>query len=457
MTKGLLSKEVTGFLLVGGLVTALILNILFTQPFSFGLAFALVVALSVLFLYNPYVGIVLLLTVRTAVDKIGNNYSFEVWKNISLNANALLGLLLIGLAIIFIVFRPDRSRKIFSTISAAWLLYLIVASISIFYSIEPLLSVYELFRLLSIFFIFILGYLIISPKRPDDGFKAVMWASIIPLSAAFYQLLTSTGMGRIAGLKSRVYGTFSDPNSFAAFILIIIAITIYFIIQKKNTQKLSAPPAKEIILLTFLMILLVATFSRGGWLALIIFIAILSIFKNPKFLLLFLGGLILAVILVEPIRDRVQDVYNPPITGSVYWRIQQWDKLSKLATKEPLTGYGLGTEVAVYEKEFGFHAGNPYTHNDILKNTLETGVFGALAYIILLLTTLITLLVKYFKTKNPTFKNILLVVFILFFAEVIFSMTSNILRSTVIQWIIWFLVGASLALVTATTKSKRIN
>lgn len=444
MIKGLISKKTTGFLLTGGLLITLIFSAIFSQSFSLGIALLIALFLAVLFFYNPYTGLSLLLFVRTATDRIGNGYSIDIGKNFSLNINALLGILLIGIAIAYLIFK--KNIKIVSVVFGAWILYLLTASISIFFSIEKTASVYELFRLFSIFAIFLLGYLIASPKKPNLVFKMILWSSAIPLCLAFYQALTETGMGRIAGLKNRLYGTFSDPNSFAAFVLIIIAITVYFIIQKKN--KLTFDQNwKAYSLLIFLVFVLTATFSRGGWLALIIFGALLSIFKNPKILLILTGSLILITLMVTPVRDRIEDVYNPPITSSIYWRFQQWDRMYRLFQKQPLTGYGLGTEIIIHEKEFGFYAGNPYTHNDILKNALETGVFGALAYLLLLVATSAALFIGYLKTKNLNYKNILLIVFILFVAEIGFSMTSNILRSTVIQWLLWLLVGSSLALV----------
>ncbi|MCK5081237.1 MAG: O-antigen ligase family protein, partial [Candidatus Moranbacteria bacterium] len=407
MIKGLISKKTTGFLLTGGLLIALIIGVVFSQSFSLGIALVVILFLSVLFLYNPYIGLFLLLFVRTATDRIGNNYSIDIGRNFSLNVNALLGILLIGLTVIYLIFK--KNRKVLSWVTKAWLLYLLIASVSIFFSIEKVASIYELFRLLSIFAIFLLGYLIASPKKPSLIFKMILWSSVIPLCLASYQALTETGMGRIAGLKNRLYGTFSDPNSFAAFVLIIIAIIVYFIIQKKNKLNFNQN-WKAYSLLIFLVFILTATFSRGGWLALIIFGALLSIFKNPKILLVLAGSLILITLMVTPVRNRVEDVYNPPITSSVYWRFQQWDKMYRLFLKQPFTGYGLGTEINIHEKEFGFYAGNPYTHNDILKNALETGVFGALAYILLLVTTSTTLLISYFKTKNLNYKNIFLII-----------------------------------------------
>jgi len=443
MTKGLISKNTTGFLLISGLTGILSVNILLSQSFILGITLAIILFISVLFLYNPYLGLFLIISLRVSTDRIGNNYSIGAGKNLNLNTNALTGILLVGLILSYVIFKKWKIKKTIIPVIIAWIFYLTTASISIFFSIERNISFYELFRLFSIFIIFIFGYLITHKKNPDKIFKIIIGASVVPLVFSFYQTITETGMGRVAGLKNRLYGTFSDPNSFAAFVLIIISILVYFIIKKSEKFDFSKN-WKEFSLLVSLILIMLATFSRGGWLALIIFGSILSIFKKPKLLLVLISILILTTLTIEPIRNRLEDVYNPPITSSIYWRFEQWDKMSRLFARKPLTGYGLGTETIVHEKEFGFYSGNPYTHNDVLKNALETGVFGLISYIALMLTTFLSLIKNYSKTRNKNLRNIILIIFILFLAELGFSMTSNILRSTVIQWILWLMIGSGL-------------
>jgi O-antigen ligase len=125
--------------------------------------------------------------------------------------------------------------------------------------------------------------------------------------------------------------------------------------------------------------------------------------------------------------------------------MQQWSEMYTLFKENPLTGYGAGTETIVHEQEFGFYAGNPYTHNDLLKNALEAGIFGALAYAALLLAAALKLFKGYLKESSKTKKVLLLIVLSLFIAESAFGMSSNILRGTAAQWTLWAIIGATLA------------
>jgi O-antigen ligase len=81
-----------------------------------------------------------------------------------------------------------------------------------------------------------------------------------------------------------------------------------------------------------------------------------------------------------------------------------------------------------------------------LRIALETGVFGFLAYFMLLLATLIQLFVLYRKEKNPLSKDFGLFILALFIALLSFSQTNNTLRETVTQWTLWILIAASLAI-----------
>jgi O-antigen ligase len=442
MNKGFLNKKMTGLLLISFLVVVLFLKIFLSLPFIFLIGSIFVTFLGVLFLHNPSLGIILLLVFRVAIDRIGNDFNINFNQNFSININALLGIIAIGMTLFYLFSikkLPKKKTKNLLFILTAWSLYLMISSISIFFSIDKKASAYELLRLLSILSFFILGFFTGNFKKASFIPKLIFYSSIIPLSFAFYQLIAETGMGRVAGLQNRLFGTFSDPNSFAAFCLIAFGILIYYLSQKKAIS--IKENWKEYSILGFLILILLATFSRGGWLAFLIFLTIFTLIKKPKLLLLLFISLILLTSISEPVRDRLEDVYNPPITSSVYWRFEQWSKMTDLFKKQPWTGYGIGTEIVVHEKEFGFYAGNPYTHNDILKNALETGIFGALSYLILIITTSIILLIKYFQEKNKKYRDLILVIFLIFLVEFTFSLTSNILRTTVIQWITWFLVG----------------
>lgn len=436
----IISRKTAGVFAIIGLIAVLLYVLIFVKSFAAGLALAIIVLLAVIFLYRPLWGFLIFLVIRPLFDKLGESFSVSISRNFSINAAALLGVLVLGLA--FLYFFKNKTKIFSIPLFWTWFIFIAISIASLFFSVDKSASFYEIIRALTIFTFFALGYSIYqSSQNPKSFLKAVLISAVVPFSFAFYQLITQTGLGGTSGIDSRLYGTFSHPNAFASFVLIILAVSFCFILDKNTGKKL---PFYLIALISLFII--IETFSRGAWLSLLIFAFIISLFQSRKIILLALGLLIIAYFISPLVRDRIEDVYNPPATSSIVWRFQQWEKVYASFSKKPLTGYGTGTETIVFENEYGFYAGNPYTHNDILKAAVEIGIFGAAAYILILALTVFYLFKNYFSSQEQNAKLFYLIILALFIAEIGFSMTSNIFRGTATQWTLWSLIGVALAM-----------
>lgn len=419
----------------------LIMGIFFNQPLLMSLVFLVGLIVTLIFLHNVKWGIFLILFIRPMMDKFGEQFTISLTENIKFNTAAVFGMLVIILLLIFLFKKRRELKNVL--LKKYWFIFLLIASLSIFISIEKVSSVYEMLRIISIFLFFVSAYIFVkNEKSPKTILHAIVFSAIIPFLFATYQLITGSGLGGTEGLESRLFGTFSHPNPFASFVVIVLAVALYLIFQEKDFWR------KWLlgIFIVWGILILEQTYARGAWLAFLIFLTIITLKKSPKILL---GIVVLSLSLFffsETIHNRIEDIYNPPADSSVRWRFAQWEKMYGVFLKNPLTGYGIGTEIIVHEKEFGFNAGNQYTHNDFLRIALETGIFGFLAYFILLFATLIQLAVFYLKEKNPLSKDFGLFVLALFIALLSFSQTNNTLRETVTQWTLWTLIAASLAI-----------
>jgi O-antigen ligase len=439
----IISKQLAGILIATGLVIILALNIFLIQPISLSLVLTAGLILAILYLYNPLWGILLFIAIRPSIDQFSEKLSINIGDTLVLSGSSFLGILLIILSAILLSKSikkiPRQSLLIF------WMLYLLSILISIIFSIDKAVSLYEFIRVLSIFMIFINALILIRNKK-DFAYSiyAVLVSAIIPVLLALYQMATGSGIGS-NGLESRLFGTFTHPNAFASFIVIIISLIAFLIIKEKNTKEKNI--ANWILYTIFFIsiIILLATFSRGALLAFIVFIFILSLLKSPKYILFVAIFFIVVFSVSQDFRDRTEDIYNPPADSSIRWRFQQWNKIYELYTENPIKGYGAGTETIVHEKEFGFYAGNPYTHNDVLRSALETGILGVITFTLLWIATIFTLFIQFLKTKEKSKKLFLLLIFALITAEFVFSMSSNIFRGTATQWTLWFLIGITLA------------
>jgi O-antigen ligase len=281
--------------------------------------------------------------------------------------------------------------------------------------------------------------------------NALLFSAVIPFLIALYQLLTGTGLaGTTIGFDSRLYGTFSHPNQFASFALIIFGLSWFYYQQKKDNNKTKLIPT------IITLLLLIATFSRGAWLGIIIFSLIFGLLKNFKIIIFVFLFIIFMFLTSETVNKRISDLYDPPATSSIYWRIERWTENYQSFIQKPLLGHGSGTELVVYEKDHGFYSKNNYTHNDLIKNAIETGIMGTLSYLFLIFSTLFTLIKIHLKTESSFLKNFSLVVLSVFIALNAFSMTSNIFRGTATQWTLWFLIGACVGLYLKNSGDRKI-
>lgn len=446
----ILSKQSIGVLLVFGIITIFVATITLLLPVTtiFGLLSLLFIIAS--FLYRPLFGFLLIVILRASVDFLSSYFSLSITENIHLNMASIFAILLILSSSILITIHWKTALK--APLIIPFTLFIGFSAISFLYSIDKAATVQETIRLVSIFMSFMTAY-ILTIKIPNARkiiISTLLFSAFIPVVFALYQLMTGTGFTDNTGTEGRLFGTFKQPNAFASFLLLIISILTYKIfstkiqLQEKNFYK---------PLLFFTIALLLLTFSRGGWLALLIFFTIFSLLKAPKILFITIGFVTILFFTSQAIHERIEDIYNPPADSSIRWRAEQWKDALTAWELSPIYGHGAGTEIKIHEQEQGFNAGNPYTHNDMIKALQETGVIGFSLFILLLGSTTILLIKQYLTLTNKNEKLFVLVILLLFISEIIFGMSSNIWRSTAIEWLIWVLVASALSIKKNTSTS----
>lgn len=449
----LLPKKTIGALLLLGISLLFVLHFVLTLPFltTFG-AITLLIIIA-LFFYRPLYGFLSILVLRTSADLFASEFSISLTDTINVNIASIFALLLITLsAILLFVKRRDLLRI---PLLIPFGVFIIFTALTYIYSIDRDATFQETLRVLSIFLSFATSYVlcISIPTARKTIISTILLSAAIPLFFAVLQLVTDTGFSDNLGTDGRLFGTFKHPNSFASFLVIIIAILTYRVFSKHTDHK---NKNMSITLLFFTIGLMVLTFSRGGWFAVMIFFGIFSLLRAPKILF---GIAIISVILFftsQTVHDRIEDIYNPPADSSIRWRVEQWKNALAAWQLSPTLGYGAGTEVAIHEREQGFYSGNPYTHNDFIKALQETGVVGFVLFALVLITTLILLISTSMQLPKSNDKLFALVITLLFIAEIGFSMSSNIWRGTAVQWLLWTLIACALSLKTKKDDHKMI-
>ena len=142
-----------------------------------------------------------------------------------------------------------------------------------------------------------------------------------------------------------------------------------------------------VIFLTFIMLIaLVLSLSRGGWISAfigLIFMAICLLtsryFKRKGFLIALIGGSVALIIIIlasSPVIERIQTVMEKGEESSLHSRLVVWDGVAEMIEDHPLLGTGPGTFPLIFTQYQPPGLRNRFfmAHNEYLQFTSEAGL-----------------------------------------------------------------------------------
>ncbi|MDX2212085.1 MAG: IctB family putative bicarbonate transporter [Oculatellaceae cyanobacterium bins.114] len=201
---------------------------------------------------------------------------------------------------------------------------------------------------------------------------------------------------------TRVYSYLGNPNLLAAYLVPAVVFSGAAVFAWKNvTAKLLA-----VMMCLVNAACLVLTFSRGGWIGLVVasFVSLILLVRwssihLPRFwrrwaLPLVLGVsaafVIVAVATVAPLRDRFFSIFEGREDSSNNFRLNVWAAVQEMIRDRPILGIGPGNDAFNYVypryQRTGFTALSAYSI--FLEILVETGFIGFSCFLWLLLVTL---------------------------------------------------------------------
>lgn len=182
-------------------------------------------------------------------------------------------------------------------------------------------------------------------------------------------------------IKARVYSVFGNPNVLAEYLIMTIPLSISLMWYSKKIHK------KIIFLATsgVLILALVLTLSRGGWIG-FAFSALIFVLLVEKRLLLSAIPIVLGGILFLPqsILHRIMSIGNFADSSNAY-RLKMWEITLDIIKDNPIAGVGLGH--LPFKETFETYIRTMPTyhaHNTYLEIAAELGIPGLIAFLILL-------------------------------------------------------------------------
>jgi len=207
---------------------------------------------------------------------------------------------------------------------------------------------------------------------------------------------------------TRVYSYLGNPNLLAGYLIPAVVFSLVAIFAWQSW-------IKKALALTMLIVntaCLVLTFSRGGWIGLVVaFLTVMALLvywrsiEMPPFwrtwsLPIVLGGLIgvlvLAVIFVEPVRLRVFSIFADRKDSSNNFRRNVWDAVFEMIRDRPIIGIGPGHNS--FNKIYPLYQRPRYTalsaYSILLEVAVETGLIGLACFLWLIIVTFNTALLQ---------------------------------------------------------------
>ena len=191
--------------------------------------------------------------------------------------------------------------------------------------------------------------------------------------------------GLDAGVATRVFATFDNPNFFAEFLLLLFVVTLALALSERGALRWLA-----LILCGGQAVILVLTYTRGSWLALAVGIVIMALMIDARWLWAFLA-LGVGVLAAAPGALR-RVVSSFSLEGTASFRLRLWRVTGEIIAAHPIAGVGIGGFVPAFKAASLAHPDIATgfliygAHNSYYTIGAETGVIGAIAFVAVVFT-----------------------------------------------------------------------
>jgi putative inorganic carbon (HCO3(-)) transporter len=369
------------------------------------------------------------LFIRSSLDAIGGQGTTIT------NPSSLLSLAFMAASLLWLAGRAHRGARISSTLTLPLMFFAVACFLSVLTSRLHAVSAVEFSRILSVVVMaIVLERLATTPAAVKRIMIAAMGSALIPLLATIgAYAIGAPLMDKRAALQDgikRVRATFDQANGFSRYLLFIIIMGVALYPHLPKRWRL--PYFGGLVGLGVLMIL---TYTRSSWLALVVGLLVVGWLQSKKLLLVLIALCLGVALFVPSVVDRFADLTadNGPSTAltgegnSLAWRVAYWTDIVNLAADNPVTGIGL----RVTEEISG---GNKQPHNDFVRAYVEMGAIGLMAYI-LLLFAMARVAVRGVRDAHPGWQRGVAVGFAgCFVSFLLVSLVANVMSQAVVLW-----------------------
>ena len=188
------------------------------------------------------------------------------------------------------------------------------------------------------------------------------------------------------GISNRAVSTLENPNMLGEYLIIVIPIALAMLIGRgEGLRRLPA-----FFCLGAMGVCLLLTWSRGAWLALILALIIFILMLHHRSIWLVLAGIcaipILPSVLPASIISRFTSIGNMSDSSTSY-RVYIWRAAVNMIKDNSIAGIGIGE--SAWKRMYPLYSYMgievaPHSHNLFMQIWLETGIFGFVAFLLII-------------------------------------------------------------------------
>ena len=407
-------------------------SVLIANEFFWFFLFPLLVFIGIL-LFFSLDKLILLIVFLTPLSV--NLKDFDLGVGISIPTEPLMfGIMLLFFIKLFSTYKFDK-KILRHPLTYAILFNLIWIFITCFTSELPIVSFkYLISRLWFVITFYFLGTLLFKTYK---NIKVFIWIYIIPLIGVIIYTIYNHSLYGFMEKPAHWVMTpfFNDHTAYGAILAFFIPVIFGFIFNKDSNKIIRIISLFVFILFSIAIIL---SFGRAAWISLGIALIVFFILQfkiNYKYVLLFIALLVSVFFIYKSeilmkleknkqdssanLVEHVQSISNISSDASNLERINRWQSAFRMFNQRPIFGWGPGTYQFVYapfqrsrEKTIiSTNAGEKgNAHSEYIGPLSESGIFGLLTFLGMMITFIYTAVKVYKRTKIREIKLISLLV-----------------------------------------------
>ena len=341
---------------------------------------------------------------------------------------------------------PKIDDRLWRVICCYFLLWAFIAM----FSIEPLHSLREVFgefyRTFPLFFVM----MALKSKEHVKGIMLALSFSVLINDVVSMWQFWGMGIHRPPGM-----------NNTPSFVAVHMVMVIPVLWWGANRELFSMVWRRLFLALCLIsMVVLVITFTRGGWLAFFIVCLVYCLMakSHRKKVLLGIAGVLLAfaiVMMVVPsVQQRFVSIVNVKTDTSNLERLYLWQSACEMVKDHPLVGVGPDEFGLAYNSQYilpqarhrrvNGDSGLGQAHNNLLHRFAEGGILGGMAFVMLYAYLLYRLILVHRQRENIEEESFALMGILVFTGLHVSGIVDANTTDVPIMREFWMLMGLSL-------------